>query len=98
MLVEVQSMKKVSVNEDLCIACGLCYTTCVNVFEANANGTSRVVEPLVEDDDTVVMSVVENCPIGAISIEDVEDENCDCENGTCECGEECNCENCSCEK
>ncbi len=91
-------MKKVSVNKDLCVCCGFCYGNCGEVFGMDADGTSKVIKPLVEDNDDLVISTVEGCPTGALSIEDVKDEQGNGDDGTCECSEECACENCSCEK
>ncbi len=34
---------KVSVNQDSCIACGVCYSLCPQVFEAGADGKSQIV-------------------------------------------------------
>ncbi|MEM0361075.1 MAG: ferredoxin [Sulfolobales archaeon] len=34
---------KVSVNQDTCIACGVCYSLCPQVFEAGGDGKSQIV-------------------------------------------------------
>jgi ferredoxin len=34
---------KVSVNQDTCIACGVCYSLCPQVFEAGKDGKSQIV-------------------------------------------------------
>jgi len=91
-------MKKVSVNKDLCVCCGFCYGNCSEVFGMDADGTSKVIKSLVEDNDDLAISTVEGCPTGALSIEDAKDEQEKSDNDACKCGEECACENCSCEK
>ncbi len=88
-------MKKVSINKALCASCGFCYGNCSEVFGMNPDGTSKIIKPLVEDDDELVINTVDACPTGALSIETVED-NCEC-GDDCNC-EDCNCTDCSCEK
>lgn len=34
---------KISINPDTCIACGVCYSLCPQVFEAGADGKSQIV-------------------------------------------------------
>jgi len=34
---------KVSINQDTCIACGVCYALCPQVFEAGEGGRSQIV-------------------------------------------------------
>ncbi|MEM0453568.1 MAG: ferredoxin [Sulfolobales archaeon] len=34
---------KLSINQDTCIACGVCYSLCPQVFEAGEDGKSQVV-------------------------------------------------------
>lgn len=85
-------MKKVTVNEDACIACGACMRTAPEVFKFNDMGLSETKKEFIEDDDKNTIIAAEGCPTGAILIEDVKEEcNCSCEDG------ECKCENCDCE-
>lgn len=80
-------MKKISVNKEQCIGCGMCYGQASDVFASDSDGTSKVIKELIPDDDTFTISVAEGCPTGAIKVEEAKD-NCGCEN--------CNCENCEC--
>lgn len=59
------------VDEDTCIACGLCVGTCETVFAFNDNGkaSSQVdtIPPECEDD---AKTARDGCPVDAISIHD----------------------------
>ncbi len=58
--------KKVKVNQDLCIGCGLCAGTCPETFQMNLNGKSEVINDQVTD---CAKRAVKDCPVEAISIE-----------------------------
>ena len=62
---------KAVVDEDTCIACGLCVGTCETVFTFNDDGkaTSQVdvIPPECEDD---ARTARDGCPVDAISISD----------------------------
>lgn len=70
---------KVRIDQEKCIACGLCYGMCPDVFEADDNGKSRLVEKYRTTSKTegevpdTLKSCVEDakngCPVGAIEIE-----------------------------
>ncbi|MGQ9479696.1 MAG: ferredoxin [Thermoproteota archaeon] len=75
---------KVSVNKDSCIACGVCYSTCPEVFEPDDEGKSQIVskyrasisqsvsEGIVENSAAdCARSAMETCPVQAISIEEI---------------------------
>ena len=67
------------VDQELCIGCGLCTSLCPDVFELNEEGKA------VATGEGEVQEAIDNCPVSAIC---VEDENCKCEETTCECTEE----------
>ena len=78
----VIDMLKVTVSWDKCIADGVCYALCPQVFEAGPDGKSQIVdkyrgsEPwigLVPDDlkDCVEQARMA-CPVAAITVEKVE--------------------------
>lgn len=81
-------MKKVSVNKEQCITCGMCYSSAPDVFASDSDGTSKVIKEIISDDDAAI-TTIENCPTGALKMEDVK-EDCECEN--------CECENCECNR
>ncbi|ACI18126.1 MAG TPA: ferredoxin [Coprothermobacter proteolyticus] len=56
------------VDKELCIACGVCMALCPEVFQADAEGKSEVIEGA---DETLpcVDEAIDSCPTGAISRE-----------------------------
>lgn len=79
-------MKKVKVNQDLCIRCGFCMGQASDVFQANEQGLSEPKVNEVSDDNKNAILAMEGCPTGAISLEDCDCEDCHCEH--CECNHE----------
>ncbi len=62
---------KFRVNEG-CIGCGLCVSTCPNVFHLNDEGLSQAAETPVEpQDEADAVAAMEGCPVQVI--EKVED-------------------------
>ncbi|RZN62040.1 ferredoxin [Methanonatronarchaeum sp. AMET6-2] len=68
---------KVVVDQDACIACGICSDICDEVFEENELDLSQIVEEYrneeanvgeVDDDIECVEFAVEDCPVSAIEI------------------------------
>lgn len=91
-------MKKLEVNESVCIGCGACVAIDPEHFDFNDNGLSTVIcnENL---ESMAVTNAIESCPTNAISIS----EECECHD-SCDCGQDCNCTseekcspNCSCD-
>ncbi|MPQ44898.1 ferredoxin [Clostridium tarantellae] len=61
---------KAVVDKDLCIGCGLCESTCPEVFSIGDDGKSQAISediPKEFEDNAVEAST--NCPVGAITIE-----------------------------
>lgn len=56
--------KKVKINADACIGCGLCSNTAPTVFAINDEGKSEVVGPVT--DDIAIDDIIASCPVGAI--------------------------------
>ncbi len=62
---------KVYVDQDLCISCGLCISTCEEVFVWNDDEKAEAVKPEVEEDlQEAVKEAVDSCPTEAIKIEE----------------------------
>ncbi|MCI2111773.1 MAG: ferredoxin [Bacilli bacterium] len=60
--------KKVTVNKDLCIGCGLCVGTVPAVFEFGDDGKAQATAGPATD-DAAIDEAVANCPAGAIIVE-----------------------------
>ncbi len=56
--------KKLKVNADACIGCGLCVSTAPDVFAFTDDGKSEVIGDL--EDESRLDEVIAACPVGAI--------------------------------
>ncbi|MFW6375924.1 MAG: ferredoxin [Thermoplasmatota archaeon] len=74
---EVDNMQNVEIDQDTCIGCGMCETTCPQVFKLGEKVKSTVVEKYradleykgeVPDDVGCTTDAEENCPVGAIKV------------------------------
>ncbi|MCF7890333.1 ferredoxin [Candidatus Bipolaricaulota bacterium] len=69
---------KVKIDQEACIACGICYDTCPEVYESDEDGNSRLVEEHRGDEETVgevpddlkdcAEEGMEQCPVDAIEV------------------------------
>ncbi len=57
-------MKKLKVDQDLCIGCGLCAGTHSDVFAINADNKAEVI---ADADDDSAADAIANCPVQAIN-------------------------------
>lgn len=57
--------KKVSIDRDACIGCGLCVSVMPEVFEFDEEGKARVHTQPAEG---VEIDVANDCPVGAIQV------------------------------
>jgi len=58
---------KVSVDQDLCIACGTCIDLAPSVYDWDDEGLAHViVEEVPEDAEDLAREAVESCPTDAI--------------------------------
>lgn len=75
---------RVKVDKSICIACGVCYSTCSDVFEPDEEGKSQIIskyrtsnsQSMSEGviDDSVVdcaQSAKDTCPVQAITVEEI---------------------------
>ena len=71
-------MKKIKVDEDVCIGCGACMSIAPDVFEMNEEGLATVkkdkaiLEEMEEEMQEDVLDALEGCPTGAIVKEELE--------------------------
>ena len=61
---------KAKVDQSLCIGCGLCVTTCPDVFRMNDDGVAEAYQEYSTDLSASVNEAVDGCPVGAISTEE----------------------------
>ncbi|MFW6104345.1 MAG: ferredoxin [Candidatus Bipolaricaulota bacterium] len=68
----------VKIDQEACIACGICYDTCPDVYESDEDGNSRLVEGYRTDDERTgevpeeladcAEEGMEQCPVDAIEV------------------------------
>lgn len=58
--------KKVKVDPEMCIGCGLCVGSHPEIFDFDAEGKAAAI---AEGDDAAVEDAVASCPVSAISEE-----------------------------
>lgn len=67
-------MKKVVVNDNVCIGCGFCAATLDTVFKMNDEDRAMTIdeknelEKMNEEQQDNIMDILEGCPVGAIEI------------------------------
>ena len=62
---------KAKVLDNLCIGCGACAAIVPEEFDISDNGTAEALnETVKEENKEIVKEAKENCPTGAIQIED----------------------------
>ena len=63
------SVSSVTIVEDECTGCGLCETTCPEVFELDDVASVKADADLNEYED-LIRTAVEECPVEAIQVDD----------------------------
>jgi len=58
-----------AVVEDGCISCGLCTTTCPEVFRMNDEGVAEAYSDLTEENKDAAEEARDGCPVSVINIE-----------------------------
>jgi ferredoxin len=64
-------MADVTVDQNTCIACGACYSSCPGVFQAGDDGKSQVKDPNGASLDEIKAAAA-GCPVGAIHVSEGE--------------------------
>lgn len=67
-------MKVIKVDQSKCIGCGACVGMDENSFEFNEDGLSKAKIDVVDEPSEELVNAVEACPAGAITLEDVQEE------------------------
>lgn len=61
---------KASINRDGCISCGLCESTCPQVFHMADDGLAEVyVDSIPESAENAATEAQDNCPVSVITVE-----------------------------
>ncbi len=58
--------KRPVVDQDACISCGLCVSSCPEVFRFNSAGKSEGYDPAGAD-EAAIQAAIDGCPVQAIS-------------------------------
>lgn len=60
---------KAEVDKSGCIGCGLCASTCPEVFEMESDGTAGVIaNPVADSDQAAAQEAADGCPVSVITI------------------------------
>ena len=60
---------KFKVDQELCIGCGLCESTCPEVFKLDNNKSQVILNPVPDAHQVAALDAEDGCPVDAISHE-----------------------------
>jgi len=63
----VESMAKITIDQDACIGCGVCENLCPDVFKLGEDGKASAL--VAESDLPCVQDAADSCPTSAIKLE-----------------------------
>ena len=58
---------KFTVDQSMCVGCGLCASLCADVFQLNEDGLAEAFEEASDEVLAEAYAAMESCPVGAIS-------------------------------
>jgi len=67
-------IKKIIIDDEVCIGCGACEGTAPDHFELGSDGKAHVKKQYSEDDKETIEAAKNGCPAGAIEVKEVEDK------------------------
>jgi ferredoxin len=59
---------KVTIDKDLCVGCGLCVSSCPDVFEMEEDKAVAKANPVPKESTDCAQEAAQNCPVEAIKI------------------------------
>lgn len=59
---------KAEINRDGCISCGLCPSTCPEVFRMADDGLAEVYGEITSETEDTAKEATDNCPVSVISV------------------------------
>ncbi len=59
---------EVEINRDGCISCGLCESTCPEVFQIADDGLAEVINQPTDDTMGLAQEAADNCPVSVIEV------------------------------
>ncbi len=63
-------MKKIIIDDELCIGCGACEGLAPDHFELKEDGKAHVKKQYSEEDKDIIEEAKDGCPAGAIEIKE----------------------------
>lgn len=65
-------MKRAVIDREACIGCGLCASTCPEVFAIDDDGKALAYADVIPEYEDSAVQAADECPVGVISIETIE--------------------------
>lgn len=62
-------MKKVKIDKEKCLGCGLCVSIAKKAFKLSDEGKAEVLA-VTKEDEAKVQEAIDSCPVGAIKWQD----------------------------
>lgn len=63
--------KKVIVNKDKCLGCGMCVGICPGIFDFDDDGLAKADNDKINSENkNIVNEAIDSCPVGAIEVKE----------------------------
>lgn len=60
-------MKRVEVDDEICIGCGLCVEICPEIFNLNSEGKAESINAVEDSEELSTEEAINSCPTEAIA-------------------------------